>query len=527
MLHYILQTVAFQLFFLIIYDLFLKKETFFNWNRFYLLTTAIASIILPFIKFESIRTMVPEQFVIRLPEVIIGEVKPIVANGQIDIQSEAITNSNFIWSWDLMLYAGMVLAGLVFIYKIIKISALIQKNPKQWNGNLVIVNLLKSNAAFSFFNYIFLGEWIKEGERETVLKHELVHVSQKHSVDLLLFELLRILFWFNPLIYMYQNRLMALHEYIADSKAMRQGDKKQYYEKLLSQVFDTEHISFTNTFFNQSLIKKRIVMLSRSKSRRIHLLKYALLIPMVFGMLMYTSCQKEAEIENSELSLEQFSYTLKMPGKMTDEQKKIHNDYESFLRNNSDYVAWAEIDYEKDEVRYSVHNKNEKVPEGFIELQVGGAIGERAYPMFINLKETSQTIDVSSNKFVANDYEGAIEVPFSVIEKAPTFSECESLPTMDEIRDCTRNTLSDFVNKNFNTKIAKEAGLIGRQRISVVFKIGKDGKIYDVKSRAPHPLLEAEAIRVISALPQMIPGKQKGKNVVVPYSLPILFEVSE
>ena len=73
MLYYIIQTVAFQLFFLIIYDLFLKKETFFNWNRAYLLTTSLLSLILPFIKIESLKGVVPENYVFQLPEVFIGQ----------------------------------------------------------------------------------------------------------------------------------------------------------------------------------------------------------------------------------------------------------------------------------------------------------------------------------------------------------------------------------------------------------------------------------------------------------------------
>ncbi|MCK7589125.1 M56 family metallopeptidase [Subsaxibacter sp. CAU 1640] len=526
MLHYILQTVAFQLFFLIIYDLLLKKETFFNWNRFYLLFTALASVLLPFIKFEVVKTIVPQQFVVRLPEVIIGNISSAPVETVGGISQQANVNPGLIWDWNYLLYFGMAVAALILAYKFIKINNLIEKNPKRWKRNFVIISLKNSKEAFSFFNYVFLGEQIDQNEKETVLKHELVHVSQKHSWDLMFFEVLRILFWFNPLIYMYQSRIATLHEYIADEQALKQSDKKQYYEKLLSRVFDTNQISFTNTFFNQSLIKKRLVMLNKSKSNRINLVKYALLIPMIFGMLIYTSCQDETEIANEEISLDKYSYTLKMPGQMNDEQRRIHKEYESFLRNNPEYVAWAFIDYLKDEVHYSVHKKEKPIPEGFIELKVEGPNDEKPYTMFMNLKN-STTTNTSDIKFVPNDYEDAIEVPFSVIEEAPTLSQCNDLATNDEKRDCFRDFVNDFVNKNFNTNIAKEFGLTGRQRISVLFKIDKEGNIVDVMSRASHPQLEAEAIRVIKSLPQMIPGRQKGKTVVVPYSLPIIFQVSE
>ena len=95
----------------------------------------------------------------------------------------------------------------------------------------------------------------------------------------------------------------------------------------------------------------------------------------------------------------------------------------------------------------------------------------------------------------------------------------------EERKNCTSKKINQFVNKNFNVNLAKELGLTGRQRLTVIFKIGEDGSISDIKARAAHPGLEKEAIRVIEALPKMTPGKQKGKVVVVPYSLPILFQV--
>jgi len=87
--------------------------------------------------------------------------------------------------------------------------------------------------------------------------------------------------------------------------------------------------------------------------------------------------------------------------------------------------------------------------------------------------------------------------------------------------------IADFVNKKFNTELAGDLGLSGRQRINVVFKIDKNGDITGVKSRAPHPALEKEAARVINLLPKMKPGKQRGKSVIVPYSLPIIFVVQD
>jgi protein TonB len=124
------------------------------------------------------------------------------------------------------------------------------------------------------------------------------------------------------------------------------------------------------------------------------------------------------------------------------------------------------------------------------------------------------------------EVEEDIDVPFAVIENVPVFPGCEG-GNNDAKRDCMSKKISDFVNKKFNTELASELGLSGRQRINVIFKIDKTGNIVGIRARAPHPGLEKEAERVIGLLPKMQPGKQRGKPVNVPYSLPIVFQVQD
>ena len=119
-----------------------------------------------------------------------------------------------------------------------------------------------------------------------------------------------------------------------------------------------------------------------------------------------------------------------------------------------------------------------------------------------------------------------IDVPFSVIENVPIFPGCESGNNAAK-RDCMSKKISQFVNKKFNTDLAGDLGLSGRQRINVIFKIDRTGNVVGIRARAPHPGLEKEAVRVIGLLPKMKPGKQRGKPVNVPYSLPIIFQVQD
>jgi hypothetical protein len=535
MIHYIIQTIAFQVFFLLVYDVFLKNETFFNWNRLYLLGTAILSIALPFIKVDGFKNVVPQQYIIRLPEVFIGD-KPQLNTSQLQVES-INTQSQTMLSWELLFYLGMVLAALLFIFKITKIVWLLSQNPKSKIGRLRIVKLLNSSAAFSFFNYVFLGEQLSQAEKDTILKHEMIHVNQNHSLDLLFFEVARILFWFNPLIYMYQNRMTTLHEFIADEQAVKHQNKSEYYQSLLTQIFDTNQISFINPFFKQSLIKKRIVMLQKSKSKQINLLKYAIIVPMVLGMMIYVSSiqnvysqQKETQnIEAKTLKspliekIQAIKEQIQVQGNTNKDEEygldlllklaKSNTLNESLIKEVQDYSA--------------LNNKTplmERISDVFNQIQVQGNMTTEEEEA---LKELLVFTSDGFNDPFFNDVIQDVSVPFAVVEHVPVYPGCESLNTNDERKKCMAEHISDFINKSFNTKIGKENGLVGRQRINVMFKIDYQGHIVDVKSRAPHPALEAEAIRVVKSLPKMEPGKQKGKAVNVMYSLPIIFQIAE
>ena len=124
------------------------------------------------------------------------------------------------------------------------------------------------------------------------------------------------------------------------------------------------------------------------------------------------------------------------------------------------------------------------------------------------------------------EVEEEVEVPFAVIENVPVFPGCERGNNAKK-RKCMSEKIAKFVQRKFNTDLAGDLGLSGRQRISVIFKIDKSGNVTGVRARAPHPRLEKEAQRVINLLPKMQPGKQRGKAVIVPYSLPIIFQVQD
>ncbi|MDA9908022.1 energy transducer TonB [Flavobacteriaceae bacterium] len=117
------------------------------------------------------------------------------------------------------------------------------------------------------------------------------------------------------------------------------------------------------------------------------------------------------------------------------------------------------------------------------------------------------------------------DVPFAVIENVPVYPGCEKKRSNADKKKCMSEKVQKFVQKKFNTELAGDLGLEGRQRIAVQFKIDKNGDVVNVRARAPHPKLEQEAVQVVKALPKMVPGRQRGTAVGVLYSLPILFQV--
>ncbi len=143
----------------------------------------------------------------------------------------------------------------------------------------------------------------------------------------------------------------------------------------------------------------------------------------------------------------------------------------------------------------------------------------------IESTETDQEEEIDIEDIEVEEYED-VEVPFAIIENVPVFPGCDK-GNNDQKRQCMSDKIAKFVQKKFNTELAGDLGLTGRQRISVIFKIDRTGNVTGVRARAPHPRLEKEAQRVINLLPKMRPGRQRGKAVIVPYSLPIIFQVQD
>lgn len=544
MIQYILECIAFQLVFLAIYDFFLKRETFFQWNRVYLIGTYTVSLILPWIKIEAFKAVFPDLFN-NYPEFLWGMED---AGGVLGSASGSVSHE---FPAELVvLYSGMFLAALLFGYKLLTLYRLKEQGQLFYFTNYTKVVVSDSLLAFSFFRSIFLGDKIDTKNHENIIQHELVHIEQRHTLDLLYFEVMRILGWFNPLVYVYQSRISEVHEFIADAKVVK-TQKQEHFQLLLSQVFQSQNISFINQFFKSSLIKKRIVMLKKAQSKKIWKLKYLFLIPMITAMLFYTSCQDEAPGENFDpirvADIENLTSAeeAKIFGRLR-ELSGGAGDWQLYVKDNNSTMKFVR----SDDGSFITGPKNEKIAARLAidskltsglkdiadQLQSKGAslnpnlkynqlLAERNR-LLQNTGEESPIIQNLDHQLfgikqqIIEMNEGA--VPFGWVDEVPIFPGCEN--AVDK-RACFQEAMQTHIRKHFNyPKEAIEKGIQGR--VNLMFTITENGTINNLKLRGPDKLLEDEASRIIEKLPNMKPGIYDGKVVRVPFSIPITFRLN-
>lgn len=493
-----------------IYDFFLSKETFFTKNRWYLLSTPILSFLIPFVKIHTFQKAVPQEFIVYLPEIFLSPEKAI----QNTVEASTFYNSvNYI---TILFWIGVVFFSILFLMKLANIFNFIRKYKVVKQDDFKLILIPNETKAFSFFNYVFLGTAIEKSNREKIIQHELVHSKQRHSLDLLLFEFLKIVMWFNPMIYVYQKRITLVHEYISDAFVAKKESKEEYINNLLSNFFQVENIAFINQFYKQTLIKKRIIMMTKKQSKKMKQLKYLVLIPVLVSMLFYTSCSEtnsEEIVTKKELQTRYFQ--------LENHTEVIKGDKETYLdsyfgigKPEGVEVGVNDLSLnEKSEYDEIMHRASKISDNEFKDMYT-----HKIYKGKNNRKILATIIDFSKIKGYKNkdDVTETEEVSFIVIDKTPTFPGCE-----EGDKDCFSKMVQKHFSRNFDADMPKTLGLEpGKKRVFIAFKIDKEGNVVDIKARAPHIKIKDEVIKVMSSLPKMIPGEQDGKTVGVKYSIP-------
>jgi TonB family protein len=263
--HYLLQVNIYLIVFYGFYRLLLDRETYFMLNRIYLISAACFSLLIPFIRLDWITAQPATQ------NISVGVSQLYMVAGLNENTGPGITWGSSI---ALLYVIGLCVFLTRFIIQLLSIRKLTQQVPK--------------GTAFSFFNKLFIHDQLPG--QDVISKHEQIHMRQLHSVDVIFFELLGVFIWFNPVIYLFKQSVKNIHEYLADEQAAQfQGNKEQYSLLLLSSAFGVNPSTLTNSFFNKSLIKKRIIMLHKQKSTRTAILKYGLFLPLFAVTLILSS----------------------------------------------------------------------------------------------------------------------------------------------------------------------------------------------------------------------------------------------
>jgi len=410
----------------LVYILFLRKETFFMLNRIYLLVTVIFSVLLPFIHFQVNSTM---------PSVMLDEVTVTALKYQNLLETVTVYGTKISGAFEqtirsigvirLIYLSGTAIFLLLFLYRLLQITSLILNNKSERKNGIKIVNINRDTAPFSFFNFVFVNKnnLDSPGMKEMVA-HETEHVRQGHSFDVVFLELLTILQWFNPFIWLLKRSVRENHEFLADHGVLKPGVSSAAYRLLLlGSSFELQPVITNN--FNYSLTKIRIKMITQIKSPKTAVLKLSLGLMVSAALLM------------------------------------------SFAFDKGQYTI-----------------QDSKTVDQPIETAVS------------NQQKAAQTKDKV----------------YKVVDQMPEFPG-------------GTQALMTYIGKEVKyPDDAKKAGIQGK--VLVTFVVSKDGKVLDSKIiKSANPSLDKEALRVIDSMPTWIPGKQKGKNVDVSYTVPISFKL--
>lgn len=287
MLTFILNTTAFTFLLWGLYRLFLKRETFFSANRWYLLVIPVFALMLPLAQFDVVTKTIAE--------LDFTETVAMITLPDIHLLASETTSYWSLYTILMWVYSIGVLGFTTrLIWRYVQILKLQRTGEQRIENGCIIVRLSSSDLAFSFMHKIYLSDAYKGAERQQIIAHEAIHIHYKHSWDLLFYEVLKIALWFNPVLYWLQRDLTEVHEYMTDAAVVRYQSKKTYTNHLLNAGFACEQVSFTNSFFNQKSLKNRILMLHKKQSNRIAKLKFLFAVPLLLLMLTYVSCSDDA-----------------------------------------------------------------------------------------------------------------------------------------------------------------------------------------------------------------------------------------
>ncbi|AZB22332.1 hypothetical protein EG338_09755 [Kaistella haifensis] len=283
------------------YQLFLKDKTFHHYNRFYLLGVLMLSMILPFFKISYFTIEVNTDIYLLYSKLQ-------------NFNSTKTLSHDFTYSQLIACLIGLVSVfclGKLF-YGIFKIQQLKKEFPQEHFEGISFYQTNLSEAPFSFFKNLFWKDsiLIHSDLGRQILKHEMVHIEQKHSRDKIFTEMVTAVFWWNPVFHLIKKEISLIHEYLADKKAIKNSDTKAFAQMLLASHFSGTQLPATSPFLNSNL-KKRLTMLKKSKTKYSYA-RRILALPLLFALaFIYMINAKNKEITKTNLEIEQMVAEIK------------------------------------------------------------------------------------------------------------------------------------------------------------------------------------------------------------------------
>jgi N-acetylmuramoyl-L-alanine amidase len=278
--YYLLQVIVSSGILYLYYQAFLRNKRFHQYNRFFLLGTVVMSILIPFlhIPVHFTQEQTTSSVVARTLTILSSPQDVMLDNTGFNHRQ----NSSSVNTIDLVycFYALIAVLALVrIIYGLFRIKKLGSRYPVEKLGNIKFVNTDDAQAPFSFFNWLFWNRAIelKSEKGEQVFRHELFHIRQRHSLDIVFLEIVSMILWINPFFHLIKKEIRAIHEFLADQYALDKGGHWNYAETLLMHALQTKH-SLINPFFHNQ-IKRRIAMITNPQKTSHQYLRKLLVLP--------------------------------------------------------------------------------------------------------------------------------------------------------------------------------------------------------------------------------------------------------
>lgn len=433
------------------YQLSLKDRTFHHYNRFYLLSAMVISILLPLIKVEDFTIEVSNNLFL------------LISQFQ-NINQEKTINNDYIYLTIIFSALGVVSLYFLakFLYGIFRIRQLKSQFKKESFEGVNFYQTDLSEAPFSYFKNLFWKNTIMLNSDigKQILKHEMVHIEQKHSVDKIVVEIITSVFWFNPFFHIIKKEINLIHEYLADKKAVKQSDTKAFAQMLLASHFSGTQLPATSPFLSSNL-KKRLKMLQKPKTK-FGYARRIFALPVLFTVAFaYMVNAKNKEIKETNTEIDKAAAEIKK------DTLSPKNEIDQIVKLQQEKISKAS---EKLKVQSEkLKTLSEKSKEKASELQkIAKEKGDKSYEFELKAKELKQLSGemdkIARDKQFSADFEDLLsrrdkvlaEKDAKIILKDLSFKRV--FPDGDNYKISVNGESIDF-DKLFDSKEFKDLGL--------------------------------------------------------------------